>query len=143
MELFGSRLSSNFKQIIPNCVPFSHQIYLQTRIKGGDHVYSLSSKTVIQINLNDIRVWRGQESKHLDAFTKHFDSEGSSSLLTIRKNFCVCELSDGSGKLAILFTSPNDKPFNLEAISKWQISRCGKLSGCVPRSDGSFKILMK
>jgi hypothetical protein len=116
---------------------------LQTRIKGGDHIYSLSSKTILQINPDDIREWRRQESKRLDSFVKRFDSEGPISLLSLYKNFHVYEISDGSGKSVILFAPPNDNPFDLGVFSKWHISRSGKLSSWVTRPDGTFKILMK
>lgn len=143
MEQFGPRISSKYRQIIPNCVPSSHQIYLQTRIKGGDHIYSLSTKAVLQMYPKDIYQWRRQESKHLDSFVKEFVSEGRASCFSISKNFHVYELSDGNGKSMILFSPPNDQSLDLGVISKWQISKSGILSSGVSRSDGTFKFLMK
>ena len=143
MELFGPRISSKYRQIIPNCVPSSHQIYLQTRIKGGDHIYSLSSKAVLQMHPNDICKWRRHESKHLDSFVKEFFSEGRALFFSISKNYHVYELSDGNGKSMILFSPPNDQSLDLGVISKWQISKSGTLSRGASRSDGTFNFFVK
>lgn len=146
MEIFGTNIMPQHRHIIPSCIPSSRQIHLQTRIKGGVNIYSISTKSVLQVSCVEIQKWRKQEGHVLEVLIPDFISSPSKSSIDVSKDYHIIELSDGSGKTAILL-APIELSGNtaqvITDISKWQIRQYGKLNMISSKSDGNFKLSLK